>query len=158
EELAAFNITLAGIDTGGNPARAWAYEVSGNYFDALHIRPYLGRFFHAGDEHGLNSAPYVVLAYGYWRSHFHDDPGIVGRTIQVNRYPFTVVGIAPPEFRGTLLMLSPDFFVPLVNHEQMEGASSMGKDVMNTRGSRWIFAVLGHLKPGVSPEQGAADL
>jgi len=59
-----------GVDTGGNPSTAWPYLTSGNYFDALGIRPFLGRFFHASDENGINSAPYVVLSYAYWRSHF----------------------------------------------------------------------------------------
>ncbi len=59
--LAAYNITAAGLDTGKDPSRAWLYEVSGNYFDVLGIQPYLGRFLHASDEHGPNSAPYIVL-------------------------------------------------------------------------------------------------
>jgi hypothetical protein len=77
-------------------------EVTGNYFDALSIQPYLGRFFHAVDEHGPNSAPYIVLTYAYWHSHFQEDRSVVGRVVQLNKHPFTVLGVAPPEFRGTL--------------------------------------------------------
>jgi hypothetical protein len=62
------------------------YEVSGNYFDVLGIQPYLGRFFHATDEHGSNRAPFVVLAYAYWHNHFQDDRTVVGRTVQVNKH------------------------------------------------------------------------
>ena len=68
--LAAYGLAAAGLDTGNNPSPAWVYEVTGNYFDALRIQPYLGRFFHASDEHGPNSAPYIVLPYAYWHSHF----------------------------------------------------------------------------------------
>ena len=50
-----------------NPSVAWPYLVSGNYFDSLGIQPYLGRFLHASDEHGKNSAPYIVLSYAYWQ-------------------------------------------------------------------------------------------
>ena len=99
-------------------------EASGNYFDVLGIQPYLGRFFHASDEHGPNSAPYIVLTYAYWHSHFQDDRGVVGRTVQLNKHPFTIVGVAPPEFRGTLLFFFPDFWVPMVNQEQVEGTKS----------------------------------
>jgi predicted permease len=153
EGLAAWNITTAGLDTGKNPARVWIYEVSGNYFDVLGIQPYLGRFIHTSDEHGPNSAPYIVLTHAYWHSHFQDDRGIIGRTVKLNKHPFTVVGVAPPEFRGTLLFFSPDFFVPLVNQEQLEGFS-----YLNERGKRQIFGVMGHLKAGVTPAQAVADL
>src|SRR5271163_3827549 len=79
--LAAYTIGQAGLDTGENPSTPWFYEASGNYFDALHIQPYLGRFFHSSDEHGPNSAPYVVLSWAYWHTHFQDDRGVVGRTV-----------------------------------------------------------------------------
>ena len=71
-----------------------------------------------------NSAPYIVLSYAYWHSHFQDDRGVVGRVVQLNKHPFTIIGVAPPEFHGTLLFFSPDFFVPMVNQEQVEGDES----------------------------------
>ena len=151
--LIAFSISEVGLDTGKNPVRAWLYDVSTNYFDALGLQPYLGRFFHANDEHGPNSAPYIVLTYSYWHTHFQDDRGVVGRVVNLNKHPFTIVGVAPPEFRGTLLFFNPDFFVPLVNRTQVEPALSLGG-----RGERWIFTVLGHLKPGIAPAQAVADL
>ncbi len=120
-------------------------EASGNYFDALGIQPYLGRFFHGSDEHGPNSAPYIVLSYAYWHSHFHDDRSVVGRTVQVNKHPFTIIGVAPPEFRGTLVIFSPNFFVPLVNSEQVDG-----DDYLSNRGNRSVLMVMGHLKAGVT--------
>jgi predicted permease len=151
--LAAYNIAQAGLDTGKNPSSAWLYEVSGNYFDALGIRPYLGRFFHGSDEHGPNSAPYIVLTWAYWHSHFQDDRGVVGRTVQLSKHPFTILGVAPPQFYGTLLFYSRDFFVPMVNAEQVDGAN-----ILNARGTRGVFEVLGRLKPGVTPAQATADL
>jgi hypothetical protein len=107
EDLVAYDIDQVGLDTGDNPTRAWIDVVSGNYFDALKIQPHLGRFFHASDEHGAGSAPYIVLGYAYWQSHFHDDPGVVGRTVRVNKHPFTILGVAPPDFHGTLLFAIP---------------------------------------------------
>jgi len=151
--LAAYNADQVGLDTGENPSRAWVEEVSGNYFDVLRIQPFLGRFIHASDEHGPNSAPYIVLTYAYWHNHFQDDRGIVGRQVQLNKHPFTIVGVAPPGFHGTILFFSPDFFVPMVNLEQVTGTN-----LLNTRGSRWIFMLMGHLKAGVTPAQASADL
>src|SRR5208337_863150 len=151
--LAAYSIAQAGLDTGENPSRIWVEQASGNYFDVLGIQPYLGRFFHASDEQGANSAPYVVLTYAYWHTRFQDDRGVVGRVVQLNKHPFTIIGVTPPEFHGTLLFFNPDFFVPIVNQEQVEG-----RNVLNARASRWIFMVMGHLKPEVTPAQAIADL
>jgi predicted permease len=154
DDIAAFNIDAAGLDTGDAPIRAWVVETSGNYFDVLGIQPYLGRFFHASDEHGPNSAPYIVLSYTYWHTHFQDDRGVVGRTVQLNKHPFTIIGVAPPEFHGTLMFFSPEFFVPIINQEQVAGVN-----LLNARGNRTVvFCVLGHLKPGVTPAQAVADL
>ncbi len=114
DDLAAFSVTQVALDTGQSPVLTWGVGASGNYFDALRIQPYLGRFFHTSDEHGANSAPVIVLSYAYWHSHFDDDRGVVGRTVQVNKHPFTILGVAPPNFRGTIVFISPSFFVPLV--------------------------------------------
>ena len=152
-DLTAYIVTQVALDTGGNLSQVWGVETSGNYFDALRIRAYLGRFFHASDEHGANSAPYVVLSYDYWHSTFHDDRGVVGRIVQLNKHPFTILGVAPPGFRGTLVFFSPRFFVPVVNRGQVEGANDLDQ-----RGTRALMGVIGHLKPGVTPAQATADL
>jgi hypothetical protein len=67
------------MNTGEGPSLIWGMESSSNYFDALRIQPYLGRFFNLSDDHGPNSAPYIVLSYAYWHSHFHDDRSVVGQ-------------------------------------------------------------------------------
>ncbi|HYL76376.1 MAG TPA: ABC transporter permease [Bryobacteraceae bacterium] len=152
--LAAYNISDAGLDTGDNPSHVWLVEASGNYFDVLRLQPYLGRFFHSSDEHGPNSAPYIVLTYTFWHNRFQDDRGVVGRVVQLNKHPFTIIGVAPPGFYGTLLFLSPDFFVPMVNQEQVSEVN-----ILSARGTRsGIFSVMGHLKAGVTPAQATADL
>ena len=151
--LTAYILVPVGLDTGKNPSQIWGYEVTGNYFDALGIQPFLGRFFHHADEHGPNSAPYLVLSYAYWHSHFQDDRGVVGRVVQVNKHPFTILGVAPPSFRGTLLFFSADFWLPMVQQQQVQGYA-----VLNDRGKRTIFMVLGHVKAGVTPAQAVADL
>jgi predicted permease len=153
DDLAAYDAAQVGLDNGENTARAWVLLASGNYFDELRLQPFLGRFFHASDEHGPNSAPYIVLAYDYWHTHFQDDFGVVGRTVQLNKHPYTVVGVAPPQFHGTLVFFNPAFFVPLVDQEQVEGVNEL-----NARGKRWLFMTMGHLKAGVTPAQAVADL
>jgi predicted permease len=153
ESMVTFEIIgPVGVDTGGNPSSAWPYLTSGNYFDELGIQPYLGRFFHASDEKGMNSAPYVVLSYAYWNSYFHGDAGVVGRMVEINKHPFTVVGVAPPAFRGTELFFSPAIWVPIVEQPLI-----MGQDTLQYRGNHGPF-VVGRLKPGITPAQATADL
>jgi predicted permease len=153
ESLVMFDIVgPVGVETGGSTATAWPYLASGNYFDALGIQPYLGRFFHAADESGANSAPYAVLSYTYWSSHFRDDASVVGRMIRINKHPFTIIGVAPQEFRGTELFFSPAFWVPMVEQPTVEGYDSL-----QGRGNHSAF-VVGRLKPGLTAAQATADL
>lgn len=152
DDLVAWNLVETGLDTGGTPSRAFVDEASGNYFDALGVQPYLGRLFHAADEHGPSSAPYLVLTYAYWRTHFKADRGVIGRVVRLDKHPFTIIGVSPPRFNGTLLFFQPDGFVPIVDH------AMFGSEELTDRGSRWVFMTLGHLKPGVSKAQAIADL
>jgi predicted permease len=154
DSLVLYNIMGGvGLDTGhGNPSVVWPYTVSGNYFDALGVQPYLGRFIHASEEHGPNSVPEIVLSYALWHSHFHGDPAVVGRTVQINKYPFTIIGVARPDFRGTELFFAPDLWAPIVNSPQLTDFS-----FLEERGNHTAWAV-GHLKPGVTPAAATADL
>lgn len=151
EALAVDNITQAGLDTGKNPSQAFLIEASGNYFDVLGLQPYLGRFFHAADEHGPNSAPYVVLSYAGWREHFEGDRGVVGRTVLLNKHPFVIIGVAPPGFVGTFIAFSPELFVPV-------NSGLESNELLNQRANRRMSELVGRLKPGVTPAQADADL
>ncbi len=154
EDLAAFSFVFAGVDTGNNPVVATGFATSGNYFDVLRVQPFLGRVFHASDEHGPNSAPLVVLTHAYWHTRFHDDTRVVGRAVAIDKHPFTIIGVAPPEFRGTLKFLSPDFFVPIVDQDELGATGSLTE-----RGTTHaIFETFGHLKPGVTPAQATSDV
>jgi predicted permease len=149
EGLAALSFAQEGLDSGDGASVVWGYKTSGNYFDVLGIQPYLGRFFHASDEHGANSAPYIVLTYAYWHTHFHGDRGVLGRSVLLSRHPVTVIGVAPPGFRGTLAGFAPGYIVPIL---------TAGPEVLNARGNRTIDDVIGHLKPGITPTEAAGDL
>jgi len=150
--LIAYEISTAGLDSNGKAAPVWVYTASGNYFDVLGVQPYLGRFFHSSDEHGPNSTPYVVLSFDYWKSHFQSDRDVVGRTVRLNKYSYTVLGVAPEGFRGTEFFYSPALWAPLLDQQQIEGSSNL--DSRTNRG-RWV---VGRLKPGVTPAQATADL
>ncbi len=134
EDVMAYNVGQVGLDTGANPSQVWIEEASENYFDALGLQPYLGRFFHDSDEHGANSAPFIVLTHAFWQTHFQGDRSVVGRVVQLNRHPFTIIGVAQPEFHGTLLFFNPDFFTPLVDDPELGGTAWTS---VGTRGFLW---------------------
>lgn len=153
ESLAAYQIMgPVGVDTGANPTWAWPYMASGNYFDTLAIQPHLGRFFHQADIKGYDSAPYVVLSYAWWHSYFHGDPGVVGRTVSLNKHPFTIIGVAPQGFRGSELFFAPAMWIPMVQLPTLQGSNSM-----QYRGNHSPM-IIGHLRPGVTPAQATSDL
>jgi predicted permease len=154
DSLILYNIMGGvGLDTGhGNPSVVWPYTISGNYFDALGAKPYLGRFIHASEEHGPNSVPEIVLSYALWHSQFNADPAAIGRTVRINKYPFTIVGVAQPDFRGTELFFAPDLWAPVVNSSQLTDFFSFEE-----RGNHNAW-VIGHLKPGVTPAAATSDL
>ncbi len=163
EDLRQRNTTfsgMAGIYAYSHASLKWSTtalsvfgdEVTGNYFDLLGVRPQAGRFFHATDEHGPGSAPYVVLSNDLWRTAFHADTAVFGTIVDLNKHPFTVVGVAPASFHGTEKFGRPDYWIPMLNEEQVESF-----DYLHTRKSV-TATVVGRLKPGVTPQQATNDL
>jgi predicted permease len=137
---------LGGRDAG---PRLTGVAVSSNYFDVMGVQPQIGRLFHAADERGLGSAPYVVLSDALWRRVFNGDPSVVGTTVRLGEQPFTVIGVAAPSFHGTERFWWPDYWIPIVN--SLEGLD------LKSRTARAVL-VIGRLKPGVTPQQATADL
>lgn len=153
--LASYKVIGIGLAAGQSepPSLTWGWEVSGNYFDELRVSPYLGRVFHSADERGPNSAPYIVLSYSYWHNKFKDDPGVVGRTVELNKYPFTIIGVAPPEFHGTVPFVVASFYVPFIDQEEVDGVNNL-----SARSVGSVQVIIGHLKRGITPGQAAADV
>jgi predicted permease len=159
EDLRRRNTTfseMAGFDGFAEATLRWGntvksvngYAVTGNYFDLLGVQPEVGRFIHEADEHGPNSAPYLVLSNNLWRSAFNADPGVVGTTVRIDRDPYTVIGVAPAQFHGTEKFDRPDYWIPFVN---------WGQQRLQDRTSISV-TVLGRLKPGVTPQHAAENL
>jgi predicted permease len=151
-DMAIYRFGEAAMNTGGTSQRCWGFEVSGNYFDMLGVQPEQGRLFHPSDEHGANSAPYIILSDAFWRTRFNADTRVLGTTVDINKHPFTIVGVAPRTFHGTESFFWPDFFMPILNEEQVEGF-----DFLTKRPNHGSF-VLGLLKQGVTPKQAADNL
>jgi putative ABC transport system permease protein len=153
EAVVAEKIVGITLSTGDRAEAGVGSLVSSNYFDAMGIRPILGRAFRPEDEFGRNAHPVTIISYQLWQNRFHGDPNIVGKTQVLNGLPHTIVGVAPKGFYGTFVGYSWQFWVPISMQERFEP----GGYKMENRGERWIEGFL-RLKPGVTAEQAQAEI
>jgi len=146
-------ITGTTLSVGDRAERALVGIVSANYFDALGVRPILGRGFRPEEATGRNAHPVTVIAYRTWRDRYNFDPNIIGRTQYLNGVQHTVIGVAPERFHGTFVGYSFNFWVPTSMQETFDTTGYKLED----RGARWIegYAIL---KSGVSRQQAQAEL
>ena len=143
-DLAASSMVFASVGEGADAERIIAELVTGNYFGALGVGAQLGRVLQPTDDVAPGQHPVAVIGDGLWRRTFGADPGIVGRTIHLNGQPLTVVGVADPEFRGTIVSMVVDVFAPIMMQPQV-----FPPDRLEQRNAMMMMT-LGHLRPGVS--------
>jgi putative ABC transport system permease protein len=127
----------------GEPQRVYGTLTTANYFDLLEVRPMLGRSFRLEEERAPGGAPVAVISYSLWQTHYGGDPRIVGKVVEVNLHPFTVVGVAPEGFFGCMTGVRTDIWFPLSNDPALQNA-----DRIEHRGDAWLN-VLARLKQGV---------
>ncbi len=147
--------TSVSLSFGQQAERVNAELVSGTYFTTLGVGPALGRMFTPEDDRVPSGHPLVVLNYAFWKSRFAADPAIIGRSLIVNNYKMTVVGVAQTGFDGVELGQSPKIFVPIMMQAQMIVGNP--EDLLKDRRTRWVNS-FGRLKPGVSQQQAKAAL
>ena len=140
------------LSYGGRTERIAGEVVSGNYFRVLGISAAIGRLFTASDDQYQGGHPVAVLSYGYWQRRFAGDPAIIGRKLEINGYPYTVVGVSQPGFSGTDPNYAPQIRVPVMMSPKI--GRWLG---LNERRFRWVTA-FGRLKPGVTVEQAKASI
>ena len=140
-DAAAFTERMVSVNAGDRPIASWAAHVTDNYFTLLGVRAAVGRLTRPGDH----DAPVAVLSHAFWQSQFGGDPAMVGKSIRVNGAPFTVIGIAPPNFHGTrLFTFAPGVWLPIGRHAQTLPGSG---DLLHDRGQA-RFTVLARLADG----------
>ena len=146
-------ITGVTLAIGDRADRARGSVVSAKYFDALGVRPALGRGFEPAEDFGRNAHPVTVISYQMWKERFHGDPAIIGRTQMLNGMPHTIIGVAPQGFYGTFVGWAMQFWVPVSMQERF----SAGEYKLEDRGAPWIEGFV-RLKPGVTPQQAQAEI
>ena len=149
------HVTLSGRDESN---RAYALFVSGNYFDVLGVHPEVGRTFLPAEGAPPAAVPVVVISDGFWERRFAREKDVVGKNVRLNGRDFTVVGVAPPDFKGTINGLNFDFYVPLAATRLFGGELAGSRSVLvGNRTTRWL-AMMGRLRPGASLEAANAEL
>ncbi|HXN48653.1 MAG TPA: ABC transporter permease [Bryobacteraceae bacterium] len=150
--VAAIEVQEFGLEAATSTRPMWGCEVSGQYFEVVGIKPFLGRLLQRADDDHPGASQAAVLSWSAWKSDFAADPKIVGTVVRLDKHPYTIVGVTPQGFYGTEKIAQPDVFVPMANEAALDGVNWL-----EMRNYKNIFAVV-RMKDGVSMPQVQADL
>jgi putative ABC transport system permease protein len=151
--ITVFNMLPVSLTGNGRPERVWGMVATANYFTVLGVRPVLGRRFLPVEDEKPDGSPVVVISYRLWQTHFGADPLVVGRTMNINRHPYTIVGVAPAIFQGSETGLRCDLWLPMMMQSQVMPQG----DLLHDHHYFWLSA-LGRLKPGIAPQQAQEEM
>jgi putative ABC transport system permease protein len=153
-DLFGYMLAPVGLSDSQRADHVLVSYVTGNYFSALGLKPYLGRLILPSEGQAPGADPVIVLSYEYWKDRFNGDPNVIGQSLQINGHPVTIVGVTPPDFHGTFTFLKMSAYLPY----SMAALDPLaGKSIWTSRESRQLF-LMGRLKPGATVEQGQAAL
>jgi putative ABC transport system permease protein len=159
--LSAWMQVSAGISSSesrnaGDSERAevgWGELVSGNYFDVMGVKPMLGRVFSPEEDRAANAHPVAVIGHSLWQRRFNADRGVVGKMVYLNGQPFTVIGVMPESFLGSIFYLRHAFWAPLMMSQKFGRRAEWQTDR-----SYALFNLYGRLRPGLTMAQAETDL
>jgi predicted permease len=156
-DVIGYRVTLAGLAADGKGNHCIITRVTGNYFSVLGVKPALGRLIVPKEGQSPGADPVIVLGYSFWQRRFRGDKTVVGRQVEINNRPFTVVGITPREFHGTYSVLDSDAYVPLSAVVDDEKGEEGNKGLWTERGKRTL-KLMGRLRPGADLAQAQAAI
>jgi len=150
--VAVYEFQDFGLEANGVTRPVWGAEVSGQYFDVVGIKPFLGRLLGRDDDDHPGASESAVISWSAWQSDFGADPNIVGTTVRIDKHSYTIVGVAQEGFHGTEKIAQLDIFVPIANEASLDGFNWL-----ESRSYRNLFSVV-RLKDGVTAAQVQAEL
>ncbi len=150
--VAAVEVQDFGLEASGVTRPLWGYEVSGQYFEVVGIKPFLGRLLQRADDDHPGASEAAVLSWPAWKSDFGADPNIVGTMVRIDKHPYTIVGVTPEGFYGTEKFTEPDVFVPMANEASLDGVNWL-----ESRTYKNIFSIV-RIRDGVTMPQAQAEL
>lgn len=148
-DLMGFNVAFIGLGQKGDTRRAFSAVVTSNYFSVLGVPLASGRAFLPEEETPGHNAQVAIVSYSYWAKHDFD-PGALGSHLLINGHPFTIVGITPKGFVGTMKILSPEVWLPMSVYDQVANDfNSDNKPTIDDRKGTQL-RIMGRLKPGMT--------
>jgi predicted permease len=151
--LASGRLDNLQILLAGGPEKITGRLVSGNYFETLGVPALLGRTLTSEEDRARGSDPVLVISYAYWQRRFSGDPSVIGRTVRLQNYPFTIIGVAPPGFFGDVVGDRPDLWAPMMMQPQL----MPGRDFLESANISSLL-LIGRLNPGVTIEQARTNV
>jgi len=155
-DIVAFRLTLGGLAADNRGDHCIITRVSGNYFSTLGVQPALGRLVLPSEGQTPGADPILVLGYAYWQKRFAGDRRVLGKHVEINDHPMTIVGVAPKDFHGTYSIVDSDLYAPLSADIGSKGDTAV-QDTWAHRGERSL-SLMARLKPGVNLKQAQASL
>ncbi len=150
--VAAHILSDFDLEANGVTRPLWGSYVSGQYFEVVAIKPFLGRLLRRADDDHPGASEIAVLSWPAWKSDFGADPHIVGKTVRINKHPYTIVGVTPEGFQGTERFFESDVFVPMANEASLEGV-----EWLEQRSNRHVWSIV-RIKDTVTLPQVQAEL
>ncbi|HXG65878.1 MAG TPA: ABC transporter permease, partial [Blastocatellia bacterium] len=151
-DVIAFQPAVVSLSADGQAERAWNLFVSGNYFSMLGVEAAFGRTFTVEEGRIPGTHPVIVISHGYWQRRFAGHPSVIGKAVNLNGQPFTIIGVLPQSFTGTEYLIDLDLYVPVGLYDRLyPGSLAQLRQRENTG-----YRVMARLKPGVSEEQARA--
>jgi predicted permease len=150
--VAGVEVQEFGLEANGVTRHVWGYEVSGQYFEVVGIKPFLGRLLRRSDDDHPGISDAVVLSWPAWKSIFGGEPNVVGMMVRIDKHPYKIVGVTPEGFYGTEKFTQPDLFVPMANRASLDGV-----DWLESRSHRDVFSTV-RIKDGVTLQQAESGL
>ena len=151
--VGAYMFDMFGLEVDGATRPAWGDEVSGQFFEVLDVKPFLGRLLRRADDDHPGAADVAVITWPAWKNTFGSDLNIVGRVVRINKHPYTIVGVTPEGFYGTEKFMQLEFFVPMANEASLDGVNWLDSRSEKER----VFAIA-RIKDGITKTQVQAEL
>ena len=155
--LAAFTLAMVGLTEGETTKRVFADIVTANFFETFGVKPRIGRAFSPAEETPGNAIPVAIVSHSFWRKK-GSDPGLLGKPLLINGRFYSIVGVSPEEFTGTMAILSPEIYLPLGMYEAViNDLFTHSRQQLAERNNHCLILV-GRLKPGMIPARAEAEL